>query len=86
MNALPRPNSEFLATPSVVCKPRTRSKHPKVALFEPAPRGPWGKKMPNMSTDTILVTGKMAQNGVLSVAIPLWTGQNNRLKAWLYRY
>lgn len=44
MNALPRPNSEFLATPSVVCKPRTRSKHPKVALFEPAPKGPWAKK------------------------------------------
>lgn len=43
MNALPRPNSEFLATPSVVCKPRTRSKHPKVALFEPAPKGPWAK-------------------------------------------
>lgn len=70
MNALPRPNSEFLATPSVVCKPRTRSKRPQIALFEPAPRGR-GQKIPNMSTDTILVTGKIAQNGVLSVAIPV---------------
>ena len=65
--------------------PLTRSKHPKIAFFEPTPSGR-GQKMPNMSTDTILVTGKMAQNGVLSVAMPLWTDQNDRLKAWLYRY
>ena len=64
---LTQPRNALLATefwgphhPERCFQAHTRSKQPKIALFEPAPRGR-GQKGANMSTVTILVAGKTPQ-------------------------
>ena len=71
---LTQPRNALLATefwaprhPERCFQAHTRSKQPKITLFEPAPRGR-GQKGVNMSTVTILVAGKTTQNGAHAVA------------------
>ena len=65
---LTQPRNALLATkfwaprhPERCFQAHTRSKQPKITLFEPTPRG-HGQKGANMSTVTILVAGKTTQN------------------------